>query len=95
MEIVVADGLEEIDMTKLDELEESMRGAERQINETQLEERYTMLINARNQHQQWINMFTDELIQLRADVNNVQQINATIPRTCFKRVDLEVTGPRA
>lgn len=50
-------------------------------------------MESRRQQNLWVQDYTYELIQLRKDVDNVQAINETIPRKCFKEVELEPDDP--
>lgn len=86
-------GLAEIDTGKLDELEENLNKAEQRLIDANLEERYNALFAARQQQNQWVRDYTNELIKLREDVANIKKINETIPRTCFRNVELEPTDP--
>lgn len=91
--LLLLDNLDEIDMEELEKLENSMLEAEREINATRLDERYDRLIQAKTDHVVWIRNYSDELTKLRADVENVRVINATIPRDCFNSIKLEPTDP--
>ena len=55
--------------------------------------RYNALLSSREQQKRWVRDYTDELIQLQRDVDNVRRINETIPRTCFGTITLEPTDP--
>lgn len=86
-------GLDTIDMAKLDELEVNLDSAEETLLNANLDERYSNLEGARNQQFRWVTDYTEELILLKRDVDNVHQINMTIPRKCFRRIVLEPTDP--
>ncbi len=55
--------------------------------------RYNALLSSRQQQNRWVRDYTDELIMLQRDVDNVRRINETIPRTCFGTITLEPTDP--
>ncbi len=55
--------------------------------------RYNNLLASRQQQTRWVQDYTDDLISLRRDVDNVRVINETIPRTCFGSITLEPTDP--
>ena len=94
---LVAVGLESsdsnIDSEKLDELEESLDNAEQRLIDANLDERYNALREAQDKQQQWVHDYTNELIKLRQDVEEIRAINETIPRECFRGLILEQTDP--
>ena len=90
---VVLGNLDTIDIDKLDELEQNIDDAEDQFLQANIEVRFNQLMTSRHQQMIWVRDYTAELLQLQRDVENIRQINATIPRDCFKKITLEPTDP--
>ena len=82
-----------IDHHRLDELELSLEEVTVLFREADLDGQYDSLVQSQRTQRYWVNNYQDQLSQLRIDVDNVQQINMTIPRTCFNRLNLEPTKP--
>ena len=93
LNISFPDNLDSIDTNQLDALEQHLEQAEQQLLNANIEQRYTDLMASRQQQSIWVHDYTDELIQLRKDVENIRVINETIPRQCFKEVELEPELP--
>jgi len=84
-----------IDENRLDELERNLAEARRELEEARFNERYANLEYALIQQERWIGTdgtFFIELQLLKDDVENVRIINETIPRTCFKTIEIEPTS---
>ena len=90
-----SDHLDSINTDQLDELEKNLNSAEQRLLDADIETRYVTLMDSRQQQSIWVRDYTDELIQLRKDVENIRVINETIPRQCFKEVELEPDDPSA
>ena len=80
-------------MARIDELETSLEEANRLFLEADLDVNYERLVRSREQQQRWVNNYTNELFKLQRDVENINQIQLTIPRTCYNKVELEPTVP--
>jgi hypothetical protein len=91
--LIFAGNVDSIDTDQLDALERHLEQAEQQLLNANIEQRYTELMSSRQQQSIWVRDYTDELIQLRKDVENIRIINETIPRQCFKEVELEPEAP--
>ena len=87
-----AGNLDSIDMDRLSELEMNLHDAERTILDADIETRYDEMLASRQQQNIWVRDYTDELIQLRKDVENIRQINDSIPLGCYKSIKLEPVG---
>ena len=86
---VFSANLDDIDTARLDALEQQLAAAEDELRKADLDNRYNQLMEERERQNQWVREYSDELRQLRLDVENVQAINATIPRTCYRSPVLE------
>lgn len=83
--------LGEIDINKLDNLELSLNTAEETLATANIEMRYKELEELNKEMYFWLNDYTGQLRLLTEDVANIRDINATIPRGCFKKIELEPT----
>lgn len=86
--------LESIDISRLDELEQSLNNAEQRLEDAQIEERYSELEELSTLTSTWIVEYEQQLTVLLQDVENIRVINATIPRECFRKIILEPADPR-
>ena len=85
--------MDAINTDSLDELERSLDDVEDRLEEANLTGKYNMLQESQLKQQQWVEQYTNELLKLRIDVDNIRIINETIPRACFRQVELEPTDP--
>ena len=86
--------LERIDTSRLDELERNLTGAETRLANARIEERYGELEELSTLSSRWIVEYGQQLAVLLQDVENIRIINATIPRECFRKIQLEPMDPR-
>ncbi|KAI0241520.1 Laminin subunit gamma-1 [Lamellibrachia satsuma] len=84
--------LDSIDTDMLSELELNLYDAEQTIVDANIETKYNDMLASRHQQNIWVRDYTDELIQLRKDVENIRQINDSIPLGCYKSIKLEPVG---
>jgi coxsackievirus/adenovirus receptor len=82
--------LTSVDSAALDELEHQLDNAENQLIVSDIDRRYLSLETTHSDIERWIDSYGSELVALQLDVDNIRQINETLPRNCFNRVDLEV-----
>lgn len=78
-----------VETIAFDQLEDSLKSAERQLSETDIDGRYSQLEKTAADVTTWVLDYTAQLAAISADVEIVAAINRTIPRTCFKKLDLE------
>lgn len=85
------DTLDAIDLGNLTNLERSLNETEQRLAAENIEVRYKELEDLNREMERWLIEYATQLHQLTLDVENIHDINATIPRTCFKKVDIEPT----
>lgn len=88
---VISDQQASIDSRALDFLEKSLDSAERELATLRLDDQFNALLQMQSQMQAWVASYQDELKILTDDVENIRQINETVPRDCFKKISLEPT----
>ncbi|KAF7284665.1 hypothetical protein GWI33_021849 [Rhynchophorus ferrugineus] len=79
----------EISDDELNRLEEEIRQTEFQLKQARLEERLAELQREHKSQNDLIENYKDQIKVLRNDVSNIEQIVASLPDGCFKRVELE------
>ncbi|CAH1787839.1 unnamed protein product [Owenia fusiformis] len=83
-------GLDSIDTERLNELDVGLKNAETELVNINFTSRYNELEASRDRQRGWVSEYTIDYINIERDVENIRQINATIPRTCYNDVDIEV-----
>ncbi|XP_014601707.1 PREDICTED: laminin subunit gamma-1 isoform X1 [Polistes canadensis] len=81
--------LPEIDDNSLNNLEERLAAAEKEIKAANLDQRIRLLTDAKNTQTQWVKNYEDEVSRLRIEVENIDDIRKALPTNCYKRVRLE------
>lgn len=88
---IVSDEQSSIDSRVLDSLEKSLDSAEMELATLKLDDQFKALLQMQSQMKEWVASYEDELNILVNDVENIRQINETVPRDCFKKISLEPT----
>ncbi|XP_076636198.1 laminin subunit gamma-1 isoform X1 [Colletes latitarsis] len=83
------DNLPKINETDLNDLEERLVAAEKEIAVANLDQRIRALTDAKNLQTQWVKNYEDEISRLRIEVGNIGDIRKVLPVECHKRVRLE------
>lgn len=91
---LVADGLDMVDINQLDQLEMDLADIERTLVEENLDQQYKDLQQSHDQVKKWVIDYTDNISQLRRDVDNIEEIKNSLPDGCFKNVELEPDAGR-
>lgn len=82
-------GLPELDESLLDRLEADLRRAEKKVNEANLDKILEELQKKQREQNALIDSYNDEIMRLRKEVENVENIAKALPEGCFRRVTLE------
>ncbi|GFY79495.1 laminin subunit gamma-1 [Trichonephila inaurata madagascariensis] len=83
------DGLDDIDESLLDQLEQRLEAAEKEQKEADFDSRMGELRQARDIQNQWMKDYTEEVEKLKKDVANIAEIRNALPDKCYRRVVLE------
>lgn len=75
----------------LDAVEKFLDSTDKRLVDSDLEVRFEGLVEVKVEIERWMSSYEGELDLLFSDVQNIKDINETIPRNCFKRVNIEAT----
>ncbi|XP_050515179.1 laminin subunit gamma-1-like [Diabrotica virgifera virgifera] len=78
-----------IDDTEINRLEEAIQDTERQLQESQLEDKLIHLQKEHDDQSNLIEQYHIDIQKLQADVDNIEAIVNALPEGCFRRVELE------
>ncbi|XP_075230002.1 laminin subunit gamma-1 isoform X2 [Lycorma delicatula] len=81
--------LVDFDEDALNQLERKLEQAEHEFNSAQLDEKLEDLNKAKIAQSQLVRSYEDEILKLRAEVRNIEEIHNSLPNDCFKRTRLE------
>lgn len=81
-----------VDVNKLDELEQELDAAEKELMGTDLQEQYNSLETANDKILQLVAQYEDDLAYLRKEVENIEEIKESLPDGCFKNIGIENPG---
>nr|CAD7454511.1 unnamed protein product [Timema tahoe] len=73
----------------LNQLERRLNAAEDELRQANLDQRLQSLREARNLQTQSMKNYDEELKYLRQEVENIEDINESLPEGCWKRMVLE------
>lgn len=82
-------GLPDVDEALLDRLEGDLRIAEQKVAEANLDKILEDLQKKQREQNALIDNYNDEIMRLRKEVENVENIAKALPDGCFKKVTLE------
>eukprot|EP00106_Octopus_bimaculoides_P000428 XP_014767870.1 PREDICTED: laminin subunit gamma-1-like [Octopus bimaculoides] len=82
---------QKINTTHLDILEQEIINVENLMRSNDIDNQMKMIKEALKKLTESEDNFTRELTQLRADVKNIEDINNSLPKGCFKPLNLEKT----
>ena len=82
-----------VDTSALDDLLDVIDDADHRLLVSNIDGRYADLEATADEIDKWLVNYAAQLVGIRLDVENIRQINATLPRECFKKIDLEPVEP--
>ena len=85
--------MDDLDSTELDLLEATLDEAERSLEEADLQAKYQELLLVFTRQKHLLISYTNELYDMQAAVDNINEINTKIPRICYNKPQLEPTLP--
>ena len=82
-----------VDSRVFEDLLDVLDDADQRLLAADLDARYAEMESTGAELDSWLGRYAAQLAGIELDVDNVRQINATLPRTCFKKIDLEPVEP--
>jgi len=93
MSRVLTGNISDVDATVFDELLNAIDDADHRLLVSNIDGRYADLEATATEIDTWLTNYAAQLVGIQLDVENIRQINATLPRECFKKIDLEPVEP--
>jgi len=82
-----------VDASTFDELQDVIDDAGRRLLVADIDNRYAAIEATAAEIDTWLSNYASQLAGIQLDLENIRQINATLPRECFKKIDLEPVEP--
>jgi len=82
-----------VDAGVIDDLLDTIDDADHRLIVSNLDRRYADIEATAAEVDAWLASYAAQLAGIQLDIDNVRQINDTLPRDCFKKVDLEPVEP--
>ena len=78
-----------VDLSKLNQMDESLKRAKGSMGASDLDRKLTELSDVARSQEDLINDYDRQIGQIRADINNLNDIKNTLPEGCFNTPSLE------
>jgi len=78
-----------VDSDIIDELVDTIDDADYRLLSSNIDGRYSAIEATATEIDTWLSNYAAQLVGIQLDIDNLRQINATLPRECFKKIDLE------
>lgn len=82
-----------MDSSTFDDLLDLMDDADHRLLVSNIDGRFSELEATAVDVDDWLTRYASQLVGIELDIDNIRQINATLPRECFKKIDLEPVEP--
>ena len=82
-----------VDASVLDDLLEAVDDADHRLLVSNVDQRFTDLESTVAELDGLLASYASQLAGIHYDIDNIRQINETLPRECFKEIDLEPVEP--
>ena len=82
-----------MDTSVIDDLLDTIDDADHRLLVSNLDGSYADMEATAAEVDMWLASYAAQLAGIELDIDNVRQINATLPRACFKKIDLEPVEP--
>lgn len=81
--------IDQVDLSKLNQMDESLKRAKGSMGASDLDRKLTELSDVARSQEDLINDYDRQIVQIRADINNLNDIKNTLPEGCFNTPSLE------
>lgn len=81
--------IDKIDLSKLNEIEESLKSAKGKMASSELDKKLMELNEVARTQEEMINDYDRQIDEIRADIDNLNDIKRTLPSGCFNTASLE------
>lgn len=78
-----------VDPKSLDALEADLVDVERQLKEADIDAQYKYISSANDNVKNLVRKYTEDYSQLKADVDNIEDIKNSLRDGCFKSIEIE------
>jgi len=82
-----------VDASDIDDLVDAVDDADYRLLASNIDGRYNDIEATSAELDTWLAKYAGQLAVIQLDIENIRQINATLPRQCFKKIDLEPVEP--
>jgi len=90
---VLSANMSGVDASAFDELQDVIDDADHRLLMANIDDRYAAIEATAAEVDMWLTNYAAQLAGIQLDLENIRQINATLPRECFKKIDLEPVEP--
>ncbi|MBN3270432.1 LAMC1 protein, partial [Polyodon spathula] len=81
--------IDNVDLNKLKEIEELLAKAKKQMKDNDLDRKLAELNGAAKQQEDMIKDYDRQIGEIRADIDNLEDIKNTLPSGCFNTPSIE------
>lgn len=78
-----------MDLSKLNEIDESLKRAKGKMDNSELDKKLAELNDVARTQEEMINNYDAQIQEIRADITNLIDIKNTLPEGCFNTPSLE------
>lgn len=87
--VVPAGNIDKVDLSKLNQIDESLKRAKDQMKDSELDRKLAELNDVARSQEDMINDYDRQIREIRADIANLNDIKNTLPEGCFNTPSLE------
>lgn len=81
--------IDKVDLSKLNEIDESLKSAKGKMADSELDKKLAELNDMARSQEDMISNYDQQIREIRADIDNLKDIKNTLPDGCFNTPSLE------
>lgn len=81
--------IDKVDLSKLNEIDESLKSAKGKMADSELDKKLAELNDMARTQEDMISNYDQQIREIRADIDNLKDIKNTLPDGCFNTPSLE------